>query len=185
MPAPDHRVTEHFVITIPEKGKGAKARCKHCNGFNQAHRPDRERGHLYECEKYRNYMRSNGKEKEILRREKKTSSIEQSGPLEGFIQGHVSLSKDKKSEADLLFAQAIYYSGLPFTVFENPYFKMAFKAINYTPPHREALRTTLLSKIYNNLESRVQSDFLDACEHLAFSGIHTLDSPQSPIPRAR
>ena len=46
----------------------------------------------YECEKYRNYMRSNGKEKEILTREKKTSSIDQSGPLDGFIQGHVSLS---------------------------------------------------------------------------------------------
>jgi hypothetical protein len=168
MPAPDHRVTEHFVITIPEKGKGAKARCKHCNGFNQAHRPDRERGHRYECKKYRNYMRSNGKEKDILRREKKTSSIDQSGPLEAFIQGHGSLSKDK-NEADLLFAQAIYYSGLPFTVFDNPCFKIAFKAINYTPPKREALRTTLLSKTYNNLESRAQSDFLDACERLAFS----------------
>ena len=33
-------------------------------------------------------MRSNGKEKEILRKEKKTSSIDQSGPLDGFIQGH-------------------------------------------------------------------------------------------------
>jgi len=113
--ASDHRVTEHFVITIPERGKGPKSRCKHCNGFNQ---------------------------------------------------GHVSLSKDKKNEADLLFPQAIYYSGLPFTVFDNPYFKITFKAINYTPPNREALRTTLLSKTYNNLESRIQSDFLDACEHL-------------------
>jgi hypothetical protein len=143
------------VITIPEKEKSTKARCKHYNSFNQAHRPNRERGHLYEYEKYRNYMRSNGKEKEILRREKKTSSIKQSGPLKGFIQGHISLSKDKKSKANLLFTQAIYYSGLPFIVFENPYFKMAFKTINYTPPYKEALRITLLSKIYNNLESRV------------------------------
>jgi hypothetical protein len=26
MPPADHRVTEHFVITIPERGKGPKAR---------------------------------------------------------------------------------------------------------------------------------------------------------------
>src|SRR2546421_10349413 len=47
---------------------------------------------------------------------------------------------------------------LPFTVFDNPYFKIAFKAINYTPPNKEALRTTLLSKIYNDLESRLSSE---------------------------
>lgn len=156
MPAADLNTSGNFRIYDSKDSKGKKARCIHCNGYDAVHRVDRERRHLNTCKEYKAAMAE--------QIPTKMQSL-----MGKYLTGHVSFSPEKKQQLDALFAQAIFYGGLAFSTFENPFFQMAFDAIGYRPPSRDLLRRKWLPTVYEALKEDVQTQHWSKAQYLAFT----------------
>jgi hypothetical protein len=64
-----------------------------------------------------------------------------------------------------LFAKAVYTSTANFSSFETPEWATFFKALNYKPPDRKLLSTTLLDACYKWIKTRVQ-DVIKGCQYI-------------------
>jgi hypothetical protein len=81
----------------------------------------------------------------------------------------VQLSANEKHELDMQAALAIYMVARPFTILQESYMRRyqeslsPYSNINYSPPGREALASTLLAENYTNLKKEVDEKIRREC----------------------
>jgi hypothetical protein len=78
----------------------------------------------------------------------------------------------QKARIDQKFANAIFESGSPFSLFEHPAFKEAFAELGYTPPNRKMIGDKLLEESYNECQR-------DVANQLSHSNSLTLTTNES------
>lgn len=112
------------------------------------------RDHLSKCKPYLTHQKTTGIETTAVRmaefKQKEKSNKQQHLNIP-------TLTPEKKAKIDEKFALAAYANGLPFTVFESPEMREAFKELHpaYTPPNRKALSGPLLDQVYEKVKVKV------------------------------
>lgn len=76
----------------------------------------------------------------------------------------------ENKRAHELLANAIYYGGLPLSVFDkNPFFDQFCALYNCEVPRRVALATTMLDSAYDTLQTTLTKDVLERTSRLSFT----------------
>ena len=166
---PPAAISEHFEV-IDTSSTTLKMRCKRCNGYNQSYHPTRQKKHLQNCTPYQDWMEEQGRGSETL------------GLTSSSLTSGINSPSRYTQDADRLLAQAIYYSGLPLSVFDkNPFFTEFCRRFEYQPPNRNVLSTTLLDTAYDNLQQTIIRDILSHIPRLSFSVDETTNIRQNRV----
>jgi hypothetical protein len=70
-----------------------------------------------------------------------------------------------KHKLDTLFGMAVFTSCSSFNQFETPEWQEFFKALGYTPPHRNTLSSTILDRCYDSTKTQV-TDIINSSSNI-------------------
>jgi hypothetical protein len=138
---PNDAIHNLFDYLPAEKGRKLKiAVCKLCGGYKQAKGTTREEKHLLDsCPQYLEYQRAQSSKTQTKLTLPTTTRID---PIQ-------------KARLDRKLALAIYKTGRPFTLFEDPAWLDFFEEFGYKPPSKSSLSGGLLEEAFTKIEESV------------------------------
>jgi len=155
-------VQSHFTY-VPSPDPSVKtllANCIRCKKYSKAKNTTQQQEHLLECTAFAEWKKAN---------QSKSKNSEQQILTTMLLP---RLDPARKARIDQKFANAIFESGSPFSLFEHPAFKEAFAELGYTPPNRKVIGDKLLQESYNECQK-------DVANQLSHSNLLTLTTDES------
>src|SRR5436305_1306960 len=122
-------VQSHFTY-VPSPDPSVKtllANCIRCKKYSRAKNTTRQQEHLLECTGFAEWKKANQSKSKNNEQQTLTTMLSP------------RLDPVRKARIDQKFANAIFESGSPFSLFEHPAFKEAFAEFGYTPPNRKTI----------------------------------------------
>src|SRR6516162_4326421 len=117
----DAAVYKHFKYSSIVSQKRQYTTCLRCQKWSNAQNTTRQKMHLLRCPGYLEWKKANNVPTE-------------KGEQTNLLKFKAPMDPAKKDRIDAKIAHAIYVTGKPFTLFEDPVWQDVFNEFNYTPP---------------------------------------------------